>query len=310
MTLDAYTAAIRRRMAAAYPDLGGAVIDAREARRRYAEMRYPAGPPVAAVEEHMVPGEPDVLVRVYVPRDAPPRAPLVVYFHGGGFVLCGLDTHDHVCRVLADGTPAVVVSVDYRLAPEHPFPAAPDDAYAVMRWASANAARFGADPGRLAVAGDSAGGALAAATCLRARDEAGPAIAFQLLIYPVTDCLAVRRDVPDSLLTPAHMSWFIEQYLARPEDGAHPYASPLRAPSLDGLPSAFVLTAGHDPLRAEGEAFADRLRQAGVPVRTHLADGMFHTLFGFGSLVPAAREAERLACAALRDGLPDPVRAG
>jgi len=202
--------------------------------------------------------------------------------------------------VLADGAGAIVVSVGYRLAPEHRFPAAPDDAYAALCWVAEHATDWGADPRRIAVAGDSAGGALAAATCLRARDLGGPPIACQLLIYPVTDCLAQREEVPDSLLTAAGMRWYIEQYLTRPEHGEHPYASPMRAPDLTGLPPAVLVTVEHDPLRKEGEEFAAALVQAGVAVNAYHVSGLFHGVFGLGALVPAARQAEELACAGLR----------
>ncbi|MBB5870026.1 acetyl esterase [Allocatelliglobosispora scoriae] len=301
MALDAFTAGVLRLMAAAYPDLGGTVTDAVEARERYGSARYPAGPAVASVVDQVIPGPQRIPVRIYRPLGAAATGlPVVTYLHGGGFVMCDLDTHDNACRAVAAGLPAIVVSVDYRLAPEHPFPAGPDDAYAATCWVADQAASWGGDPARLIVAGDSAGGALAAATCLRARDLGGPPISAQLLIYPVTDCLAPRLDVGDSLLTSAHMRWYTEQYLARPADAEHPYASPLRAPDLTGLPPAVIVTAEHDPLRVEGEAFADALRQAGVAVVEHHIPGLFHGLFGLGALVPVARQAEVLACTALR----------
>jgi acetyl esterase len=303
VALDSYTAGVLRLMSAAYPDVGGSITEAAEARRRYAAARFPSGPRVGDVTDRVVPGDPAVPVRIYRPDGARTPLPVVVYYHGGGFVLCGLDSHDGICRRLAECSSVIVVSVDYRLAPEHKFPAAADDAYAALRWASEQAPQFGGDPSRVAVAGDSAGGALAAATCLRARAVGSPAISFQLLIYPVTDALAERRDVPDSMLTTRQMRWFTEQYLARPQDAGHPYVSPLRAPSLAGLPPAFVLTAEHDPLRVEGEAFAERLASFGVPVTRTRITGLFHGLFGLGALVPVARRAEQAVCAALRAAL-------
>ncbi|MDG4766918.1 alpha/beta hydrolase [Solwaraspora sp. WMMD406] len=300
MTLDPFTAAMRRLMTAAHPDLGGTVTDAREARIIHGRARFPGGPPMATTTEHDLPGQPGVRLRVYQPYGDDTPRPVVLYLHGGGWVLCGLDTHDGVCRQLADRTGAVVVSVDYRLAPEHRFPAAADDAYAALRWVRRQAPGWRADPDRIAVAGDSAGGALAAATCLRARDLGIDWIRFQLLIYPVTDCLADRTEIDDSLLTVAHMRWFTEQYLADPADGVHPYASPLRAGELSGLPPCLLITAEHDPLRTEGEAYAARLAAAGVPTEAHRVDGMFHGVFGLGALLPVARTAEDLAVAGLR----------
>ncbi len=301
MTLDPYTAAFLRRMRATHPDLGATVTDPDQARRIQDRARYPRGPQMAQVTNLTADGVP---VRIYRPAGPTGPLPVVVYLHGGGWVLCGLDTHDGVCRQLADRAKVLVVSVDYRLAPEHPFPAAPDDAYTATCWVQRRVAQWGGDPDRLAVAGDSAGGALAAATCLRARDLGFPRIAYQLLVYPVTDCLAPRtRDDTHSLLTAEHMRWYVARYLRHPSDGEHPYASPLRAPDLGGLPPALVLLAEHDPLRDEGEAYAVRLAEHGVPVETHLVEGLFHGLFGLGDLVPVGRRAETLAVAGLRAAL-------
>ncbi|MEC3976916.1 alpha/beta hydrolase [Amycolatopsis sp. H20-H5] len=298
MALDAYTAAMLRLMTAAYPDLGGTVTDAQEARRIYAKARFPRGREVAAVEDVAIP--PGIRARVYRPRTENPAPPVIVYFHGGGFVLCDLDSHDGVCRLLCEDASAIVVSVDYRRAPEHRYPAAADDAYDAVCWVAEHAAELGGDPAWLAVAGDSAGGNLAAVTCLRARDEGFPRLDFQLLIYPVTDCFAPRAENAEGyLLTSAHMRWYVEQYLADPADGRQPYASPLLAEDLSGLPPALVITAEHDPLREEGAAYGARLIDAGVPARVHQVDGLFHGTFGLGELVPIAREAEQAAVTAL-----------
>lgn len=308
MALDPYTEGVRRLMSAAYPDVGGAVTDAAEARRRHERARFPRGPNLGEVRDIVIPGTPDVSARVYRPAAAGPTPPVVVYLHGGGFVLCDLDSHDGICRILADGTPAIVVSVDYRRAPEHPYPAAVDDAFAAVRWMHAvGAAALGGAPDRIAVAGDSAGGNLATVCCLRARDTGGPPIRFQLLVYPVTDCLADWSDDPDGqLMTSRHMRWYVKQYLSERAHGEQAYASPLRAGSLAGLPPAFVLTVEHDPLRPEGEAYAGRLAADGVPVQAHRVTGLFHGAFGLGALLPAARRCEDLACDALRAALTVP----
>jgi acetyl esterase len=302
VVLKAYTAAVMRRMAAVYPDLGGTVTDATEAREIHARAAFPPGARLPAVWDAIVPAEPEIPIRIYHPHaDRRPR-PVVVYFHGGGFVLCDLDTHDGVCRLLARDADVVVVAVHYRRSPEHRYPAAVQDAHRAVSWARKHAPEFGGDPDRLAVAGDSAGGTLATVACLMARDDGGPWIDFQLLIYPVTDCLAPRREHAEGYyLTSRHMRWFTEQYLTDPVEGLQAYASPLRAPDLTGLPPALVLTVEHDPLRAEGEEYAARLAGAGVPTALHRVDGLFHGVFGLSSLLPAAARLEQIACTALRE---------
>ena len=239
-------------------------------------------------------------------RQADTPLPVVVYFHGGGFVIGDIASHDTTCQRLAAGVPALVVSVDYRLAPEHRFPAAVDDCEAATAWASAHSPEFGGDPSRLAVAGDSAGGNLAAVIARRARAGGGPSIAFQLLVYPVTD---MTRSLPSHtengtgyLLDSDAMSWFLDNYLAK-ADRRHPDASPLFADDLSGLPPAFVLTAEFDPLRDEGEAYAERLRTAGVPVTTSRYDGMIHGFYGLDSIFDAAKKATAETVVALRDAL-------
>lgn len=271
---------------------------------RVALMAQPAE--IAAVEERTVAGPDGPLrLRIYRPHGTGPF-PLLVFFHGSGFVLCSLDTHDGMCRNLCAGAGCVVVSVDYRLAPEHKFPAPLDDCVFATRWAIQHAGELSADGGRVALAGDSAGGNLAAATALRVRDEGGPALLGQLLIYPVTDYYtAGTRSYRDNAegygLTRDTMIWFWDHYLADPADAANPYASPLRAANFAGLPPALVVTAEFDPLCDEGEDYAERLRAAGVPARTSRWDGMNHGFYFWVGIVDKAGAAMAESCAWLRE---------
>jgi acetyl esterase len=221
-------------------------------------------------------------------------------------VIGDIDTHDTICHRLAAGVPALVVSVDYRLAPEHPFPAAVDDCEAATAWASDHAAEFGGDPARLAVAGDSAGGNLAAVVTRRARDSGGPPIAFQLLIYPSTDGTRALPSHAENgtgyLLDTESMEWFGHHYLGE-TDPRHPDVSPLFIEDLTGLPPALVVTAEFDPLRDEGEAYAERLRLAGVRATTSRYDGMIHAFYGFDRIFDASQRATAESITALRDAL-------
>ena len=260
---------------------------------------------VFSVEDRHIPGPRGPLwVRIYRPDDGETR-PVTVFFHGSGFVICSIETHDAMCRQICRRAGTVVVSVDYALAPEHKFPAAPDDCLAAARWVAAHAFTFGADPGRICLAGDSAGANLAAVTAIRLRDEGGPPLRAQLLIYPVTDHYSVQRPSYTERgsgygLTRDAMTWFWDLYLQDPAQGAHPYASPMRAGSLAGLPQAYVVTGGYDLLRDEGEAFAARLAEAGVPVEmVHYAD-MNHGFLNWVGLIDRSTEAMDAACAWLR----------
>ena len=245
----------------------------------------------------------DLKLRIYTPKGQGPF-PLIVFFHGSGFVICSLETHDTMCRHLCAGAGAVVVSVDYRLAPEHKFPAGADDCLAATRWAGAHARELNADPARIALAGDSAGGNLAAVIALRVRDQGGPALCAQLLIYPVTDAAtdtpSYQQNAEGYGLTRNGMIWFWNHYLDSQADAANPYASPLRAPDLSGLPPAFVLTAEYDPLRDEGEQYASRLIAGGVPTKLTRYDGMNHGFFFWYDRVDTTRIATRDACTWLK----------
>ncbi len=243
------------------------------------------GEPVdlARVEDRTIPGPAgDLAVRLYWPHGTG-AAPLLVYFHGGGWATGDLDTHDYLCKLLCKHAGCIVASVAYRLAPESPYPAAVEDAYAATVWAAANAVELGADPQKLAVGGDSAGGNLAAVVSLLARDRSGPAIAYQLLIYPVTDrnfeTASYRENATGLMLWREDMVHYWNLYLGDGATGEEPTASPLRAPDLSNLPPALVITAEYDPLRDEGELYADRLLAAGNDVIVRRYRGVVHGFF-------------------------------
>ena len=296
--------------AAALPPVNTVPI---EDTRRNGPARYQIGvppDPVAAIENRVIDGPAGPMaLRIYRPAgDADTGGTgrgVTVFFHGGGFVICSLDTHDGMCRQICNRSGTIVVSVDYRMAPEHPFPAAPDDCLAALRWVAANAASFGGDSGRLAVAGDSAGGNLAAVVALRVRDAGAPAVQAQLLIYPVTDHYSAGHGSYAGRgtgfgLTDEVMTWFWDLYVPDPAHASHPDASPLRAATLSGLPRAYVVTAGFDLLRDEGEAYAHRLREAGVAVEQAQYDDMNHGFFNWVGLIDRSTDAMDAACAWLK----------
>ncbi len=254
------------------------VPQAREATKGFIDLQ--GEPEEIDTEDRTIPGPAgEIPIRVYTPAGDGPK-PVIVYFHGGGWVIGELDTVDNPLRRIANRTGAVVVSVDYRLAPEHVYPAAFDDSYAATAWVAEHAAELGGDPERIAVSGDSAGGNLAAAVAIAARDRQGPRLAAQLLIYPVTDFDFTTESYGQNgegyLLTKGSMQWFWAHYLGAQDLGKDPYACPARADDLAGLPPAFVVTAEFDPLRDEGEAYAAKLRIAGIDVTAKRYDGMLH----------------------------------
>ncbi len=260
--------------------------------------------PIKQVEDRRIPGPGGQMpVRIYTPAGTTPF-PVLVYFHGGGWVLGDLETHDATCRALANAAGCMVISVDYRLAPEHKFPTAPEDCYTATKWAALNAAALGGDPTKIAVGGDSAGGNLAAAVAQMASDRGAPSLGFQLLIYPVTnyafDTASYRANAEGYLLTKSAMVWFWNHYLQNDTDGQNPYASPLRGQHLRNLPPALVITAEYDPLCDEGEAYAARLREAGVPVTHTDYKGMIHGFFSMTNVVDQAKQAINEAGAALK----------
>ena len=241
------------------------------------------------------------------------RRPVLVYFFGGGWTLGDLGTCEGICRALTNAAGCVTISVRYRLAPEHPFPAAVEDCHAAVAWVAEHADELGVDPARLAVGGDSAGGNLAAAVTLLARDgvPAGPAIRHQLLVYPNTDYLAdtesLREHDDPLMFNRRSVQWYWGHYLAKPEDGGNPLASPLRAADHAGLPPATVITAEYDPLRDEGEAYARALAAAGVPVEARRFDGMPHGFFAMPGTYTLGREAQAYAAARLAAAFETPV---
>jgi acetyl esterase len=289
------------------------LAEARMVPRALIELGGPEEP-VFQVEDRVIPGPiQPIPVRVYRPVPAG-TLPALVFFHGGGFVICDLASHDRQCRALANASGCVVIAVDYRLAPEHKFPAAADDAYAATLYVAGHPDEFGIDPGRIAVGGDSAGGNLAAVVTLMARDRGGPPLGFQLLVYPIVDfedeSPSMHEYGTDHFLTRELMNWFTGQYLANPSDGRLPHASPLNAGDMRGLPPAMVITGECDPLRDQGEAYALKLQNAGVPVELKRYDGMIHPFLSLGGVIDAGRTAMGDAASALRRALGAETAAG
>ncbi|MCE9651157.1 MAG: alpha/beta hydrolase [Parvibaculum sp.] len=284
------------------------VPEAREMYRGIAATLDLQGVPIGKVEDRNIPGpDGDIPVRLYTPVAAGGDAlPVLVYFHGGGWVIGDLETHDALCRTFANEAGCKVVAVDYRLAPEHRFPAAADDCLAAVKWVEANGSDIGVDATRIAVAGDSAGGNLAAVVSQLAKAAKGPKIAFQLLIYPVTDTnvdtASYRANATGYFLERDGMIWFFDHYL-NGADRNDTRIAPLKAASLAGLPPAYVVTAGFDPLKDEGRAYAEALKAAGVPTEYVNYEGMIHGFFNLQGAFDVSRDAVKAAAKALKEAL-------
>jgi acetyl esterase len=275
-----------------YP--GWAYLTIEQAREMVASMRPLAGEPerVAHVEDILIPGTPAIPARVYLPERAG-SLPIVVYFHAGGWALGEYMDIDTPVRALANRSGCAILSVNYRLAPEHKYPAALEDAFGAVQWASRNGEEFGWDGQRLAVMGDSAGGTLATVACMRARDEGGPPIRLQVMIYPVLDHdydTESYRQFGSSwgVLTKTDMTWFHCHYLSHPDELDLPYVSPLRCTDLARMPEALIILPAADPLRDEGLLYAERLRKAGVPAEARVYPGMIHGFWQMGAVLPQA----------------------
>lgn len=295
MPLDPQAQAVLDTMAAAnLPPYEQTSVE--EARARYnASQTGGTAEPVAKIEDRQIPGpEGPLRIRIYTPQGMGPF-PVLVYFHGGGWVFGNLESHDAICRALTNAANCITVAVDYHLAPEYKFPVPTEDCYAATQWVASNTASFNGDETRIAVGGDSAGGNLAAAVSQMARDRGGPTLVYQLLVYPITDYMpdvpSYRENGEGYYLTRADMAWFWNHYLGNEAEGKNPYASPLQATSLNGLPSAMIITAEYDPLRDEGELYANRLKEAGIPTTLIRYPGMIHGFVRMRGAIDQAKKA-------------------
>jgi acetyl esterase len=307
MPLDPYVARFLQTAAEARSEPASSLA---EQRRQAAQTALAqAGEPeaVASVEDRLIDGPAGALpIRIYTPAcEEQGPFPMLVYFHSGGWVFGSIEAHDPVCRALANHACCLVISVGYRLAPEHPFPAAPEDCYAATQWVAQHAHALNGDPAHIAVGGDSAGGNLAAVVAQMARDRQGPALCYQVLIYAETDhyepgTASYTTYAEGYGLTREDMIWYWDQYLAWPEGRVHPYAAPLRTPNLRGLSPALIITAEYDPVRDEAEQYAQRLQQAGATVRLSRYAGMIHSFFRMFALFEQSHQALAEVADALR----------
>jgi acetyl esterase len=306
MPLDPQIERILQQSSGWAPARSVSVEQLRAAVKGFAAVTPKLAVPLQGVSDRVIPGPRGVIpVRVYTPDTVGPH-PILAYFHGGGWVVGDLDTQDMICRGLCHGAACIVVSVDYRLAPEHQFPAPVDDCYAAVVWCASHGQDIGGDGGRIAVGGDSAGAVLSAAVALRARDENGPRLLAQLLYYgsmnyPSGNLPSMAEFADGPILTADDVDYFWQQYLASPEtDQNHPWASPIRAASHTGLPPAFIGTAEMDPTRDPAEAYGPVLTAAGVPVELHRYPGMPHGFMSWLGFVDTAQVACDDACVWLR----------
>jgi acetyl esterase len=296
-------------MLASYPMWEKTPAQARLEFKALCQIGNPAAAAIGKTEDIQAPGPAGPIpLRVYTPVAAGGEAlPAIIFFHGGGFVIGDLDCYDGLCRTLANESGCRVISVDYRLAPEHPFPAAVEDCFTAAKWVEENAPELGVDPNRFAVAGDSAGGNLAAVVCLLAKENKGvPRIAFQLLIYPVTSFGAGHSERPFGtgyFLENRTIEWFRDHYIASDTDLSDPRLSPLGAKDVSGLAPAYIVTAGFDPLRDGAVAYAEKLKQAGVAVSHMDYPTLIHGFFSMQGLIPLSSGAVAAAAHAVRDAL-------
>lgn len=312
MALDSHVAGLLAQLAA-NPDAKGLADVPPEAGRgmfhAMAAMFDVKDVPIGKVENRRIPGPAgEIPVRIYTPVAAGTEPlPCLVYYHGGGWVIGDLETHEGACRMLANDSGCRVISVDYRLAPEHVFPAAPEDCFAALKWVAANAQPLGVDPKRIAVGGDSAGGNLSAVVCQMAREAGGPSVAFQLLIYPATDMAlgtgSKKENATGYFLEERTMHYFYDLYVPKGTDENDPRLSPLRAKNFAGLPPAYVITAQYDVLRDEGRLYAEKLKEAGVKVTHVNYDTLIHGFFTMAGVIPAARPAIADAAKAVKAAL-------
>jgi acetyl esterase len=311
MPLDPVAKAFLDGLATIMPDVG--TMSAEDTRTKIAEVGAMLAPSALVTEVTDRTIEVDgaeITVRTYrPPADGP--LPVVVYYHGGGWVLGRLEDYDAALDALSLQTGCLIASIDYRMAPEWKFPVPVEDCYAATRWVADRAGELGADPDRMAVAGDSSGGNLAAAVALMCRDRGGPAVALQVLVYPIARCHlepeGYVQGVDTPPLTTVAMAWYAQQYLSSPADVDNPYASPIAAEDLSGLPPTLLVTAEVDPLRDDCMAFGERLREAGVSLVTSHYSDMFHGFYSFRGFIPQGDQAFEEVASALRHRLPAPA---